>query len=483
MKHNIFQRLLIVLMIFFATSPYAMEEYDVDWIALEAAFRDFVKVPNQKNSEKISELLPGDKSASHRIGSYDSEVAGRILNNLNEIEKLIESGNQNALQVAFTLYAISDGEYSEWILEMTGEAIIDHPKAYLIGAGRIRAIKKSFGNDECTFAQFLDWEKYKNYDSVYAARRRAIQTVTDHRLEDIKACVMNALIKPEEEKPATKAAYHEQLLLGVAEEPDFKDIYGKGVVRAMFAKPGEEWIVLSSSEKVDESVPPKALWYLAFDGKKLGELHSIDNIVAYDEEPSWKFMRDRILSMEDVNEFPLLGNKESRFRGWEKLPENRPIVAVSRQNYQDTEKWKKVKLGKKDVEALYPLVKEKIPNPRHCNGDPSWDRVEIDMTMDDVGVYRSYKNTKGDRLVSIGISEFHVKNCRGDFEKSNTPMSFYIADGIQFLGFGLDLVDAGDYDADGEVEFVFWYSGNNTDGYTLYESSFKKRFDYHWSYH
>jgi hypothetical protein len=53
----------------------------------------------------------------------------------------------------------------------------------------------------------------------------------------------------------------------------------------------------------------------------------------------------------------------------------------------------------------------------------------------------------------------------------------------RYLGADLTLVDAGDYDADGVSELLFWQTKYNEDGYVLFDSSFDARCEYRWSYH
>lgn len=275
----------------------------------------------------------------------------------------------------------------------------------------------------------------------------------------------------------------ERVLVGIAEEDEFEKLNGKAVIRALFAKTEEGWAVIDSEEKFHASVPSEKIWHLAFDGKNLGALVSVDDLGGYDDQYEWTFKRDKVLRIKNIEEFPLLGNKESRFGGWRRTPSNRPIVVVSAPNYVDAEKWKRYIPAKKDVELLYPLTKERIPRAYHCNGAPDWDAKEIQITEDDIKLYRSYKNKKNEKLISIGLSTDHTDNCDGPLDKTDKPMWFYVADGIKFIGYELDLVDAGDYDADGKVEFVFWHGAYDNDGYTLYESNFEKRFDYYWTYH
>lgn len=275
----------------------------------------------------------------------------------------------------------------------------------------------------------------------------------------------------------------ERLLVGIAEENEYEKLHGKAVVRALFVKNEGEWSPLDWKDKFDKNVPVEVIWHMAFDGKNLGTLTSVNDLDSYNDKYEWTFKRDLILRIKNIDEFPLLGNKESRFGGWRKAPANRPIVVVSNPNYRDVEKWKRYNPSDSDFELLYPLVKGKIPKAYHCNGEPEWDATEIEISKNDISAYRSYKNKNDEKIISIGISRNHTKDCDGPLDKTHKPMWFHVADGVKFIGYELDLVDAGDYDADGSVEFLFWHGGYNNDGYTLYESHFEERFDYYWGYH
>ncbi len=73
--------------------------------------------------------------------------------------------------------------------------------------------------------------------------------------------------------------------------------------------------------------------------------------------------------------------------------------------------------------------------------------------------------------------------CDGPRDDAWATHWFLIGDAIQFLGVNLSLVDVGDYDADGTAEVLFWYSGYNSDGYSLFYDGLQKRVDYLWNYH
>ena len=94
----------------------------------------------------------------------------------------------------------------------------------------------------------------------------------------------------------------------------------------------------------------------------------------------------------------------------------------------------------------------------------------------------SYQDRIGRKLVVVGRDPGRY-TCDGPPEPAWATHSFILQDDVQYLGRDLSLVDAGDYDADGPSEVLFWYSGYNDDGYTLFYDGLRKHVDYHWNYH
>jgi hypothetical protein len=74
-------------------------------------------------------------------------------------------------------------------------------------------------------------------------------------------------------------------------------------------------------------------------------------------------------------------------------------------------------------------------------------------------------------------------SCDGPRAEAWATHTFLLDDGIRYLGSRLSIVDAADYDGDGASEVLFWYSGYNEDGYTLFYDGFQKHVAYHWKYH
>jgi hypothetical protein len=99
----------------------------------------------------------------------------------------------------------------------------------------------------------------------------------------------------------------------------------------------------------------------------------------------------------------------------------------------------------------------------------------------DVHALQSYKSRKSQRLVTISFKPRGDK-CEGPDDGWDTQ-TFLVDERTTYVGANLTLVDAGDYDADGVSELLFWHSGYNKDGYSLFSPATSERAEYLWSYH
>ena len=79
--------------------------------------------------------------------------------------------------------------------------------------------------------------------------------------------------------------------------------------------------------------------------------------------------------------------------------------------------------------------------------------------------------------------DYSKYGCDGPVSEDWYSHWFIMKDEPVLLGRGFEFVDAGDYDADGSSEVLFWYSGYNYDGYTLFYQDFTKCVHYRWDYH
>jgi len=282
--------------------------------------------------------------------------------------------------------------------------------------------------------------------------------------------------------PAAFVWSDDTLVIGVVEEQSSYN--RKPVVRALFKKDDKSWTVLNSKEAYSKANLPNTLkWSLVFDGRNLGDIISSDlNRGAYKAN----FSRDNYLTVLETESVPKLGNREKRFWKWGGLPENRPIAINTLSYYSDTERWKRNRENSFHLnlkEQVFAKLKSLIGNAFHCNGAPNWDWSEIEVTIDDVDVFKAYKNNSNQVIFSAGLAVKHRTDCDGPIDSSSLPIWFYLDRDLKIIGYELDLLEIADFDNDGSVEFLFSHSGYNEDGYTLYESDFSQRYDYYWGYH
>jgi hypothetical protein len=98
------------------------------WTDFENAWDNYLSKPTHDNSEKVYNLLP-DKVMG---GDYpDDGQTGRIFFKIDQLHKLVEQGDRDALRLAFKLFTIADGEYAEGLQIEIGKLININPKLFL----------------------------------------------------------------------------------------------------------------------------------------------------------------------------------------------------------------------------------------------------------------------------------------------------------------------------------------------------------------
>ncbi|MBE9490990.1 MAG: hypothetical protein IMY67_11890 [Bacteroidetes bacterium] len=271
----------------------------------------------------------------------------------------------------------------------------------------------------------------------------------------------------------------DDLLIGVLEQPKCKQQQELSV-RVLFGKEGDEFIPLDSQEEAEKFKTDEINWTIAYDGKNRG------SITSYDPKQSivndWTFSRDKLHKL-NVSQKPLKIKSNSLFSGWCGSPIYRPIVLVSKKNFKDPQSWKPFKPKRKILNILLPTIKETISDVVIINPD-TYKKTPLQYSAKDLTLFKSYKSLSEGKLIQVG---FDIKNidCGGEIDPECPSQWFYVGNNsnVIYLGVKLELVDAGDYDNDGNSEIVFWYSGNNDDGYVMYYNNFKNTATFSWKYH
>lgn len=217
---------------------------------------------------------------------------------------------------------------------------------------------------------------------------------------------------------------------------------------------------LESLAALQKLFPVHLSWSVALDGKKLGavESHSLD----------YRFYRDVGLhELTPESKFPTMRDPAKTFVTWMGASRYRPLVVISQPNYGDPDRWKPFRptpaLGKQAHAALRSALGE--PAPRYS----------------DSAIYlqpKGYRSSRGDALIELRLNKLaHAPD-------GPAEAWFLIKDAaVYWIGSGLTLVDAGDYDGDGSSEILFQKSLYNRDGYLLFHVRDRSKQEFDWSYH
>jgi hypothetical protein len=256
------------------------------------------------------------------------------------------------------------------------------------------------------------------------------------------------------------------------------------VILPLFEKKGNEWVL-------SKSAPKRIHWTIAFDGRNSGNFISRPN--------PGKYFPDVNAHVPESNIDPNLtfGQPSENFSGWENTLFNRPLVLVSNGKFDDPEKWKVYKPSEIQINLFKSGFQIDYPKVLNCdkNEEPLPNPFLVDIS--DIKIISCYHSNQGFSLVSMfleggkcGINDGPFLNQLFLFPPNKNDPHINLSKRIQpsttsinNQQFSLILVDAGDYDADGKLELVFFVSGYNEDGYALFYDSFQKSVMYTWHYH
>lgn len=251
-------------------------------------------------------------------------------------------------------------------------------------------------------------------------------------------------------------------------------------VRVLFKKVGTEWRAFDYECSLPECLtaiakkyPSEVSWTIAFDGKNLGEVRS--------HTPE-KFKNYAGIGRQIIDKgakVPTIGGLTAEFSGWITTELYRPLVAISKPNFKDPEAWKLLKL-KDDPRLTKIKTQFKKTHPKcECSGfDDSEPRCQnVNYKDDRIKVTKAFQSMQKSLLVTVNL------NCGGRYPDINEVYLISTKGDLTSLGTNLTPIDAGDYDSDGHSEFVFYTSGYNRGGYTMYYDNFNKKAEVIWSYH
>lgn len=179
MKPLTLSLLLLIAIINLASAQHPT--YNVD--QLGTAWTKFTADPTSANALGVYNLLPEEGHVQKE--DMDMELQNGIYNTLGILEKQIRTGNRGSMKLAFRLFTISDGAFTESLQEILGNSIKTQAQPFLVELNKHRNI---IGNDLsgllCNYGEsFVD-----HHDWQVKETSKRIQ-----RLEKVKEKELNKL--------------------------------------------------------------------------------------------------------------------------------------------------------------------------------------------------------------------------------------------------------------------------------------------------
>jgi hypothetical protein len=251
---------------------------------------------------------------------------------------------------------------------------------------------------------------------------------------------------------------------------------GRAIVRVAFRKQAGRWQAFKSDvgdldqlKAATQNVPQKLDWTIAFDGKARGHLQSA-------APPHWNFYSDvGIELIPRGSKVIAIGHPSAGFERWDSdKPVPRPLVLVTRPDTGDPDQWKPATLDGAWRAAGIASFRAEIKA----------EASDLRFRDKDVKLVKAYRAKSGRVLFALELSKTvpHADEVPGP-ERQAHWFAGDAPQALKFLGSGLALIDAGDYDGDGHSELVFAKSGYNYDGYVLFSDDFRAAAEFGWSYH
>ena len=221
--------------------------------------------------------------------------------------------------------------------------------------------------------------------------------------------------------------------------------------------------------KLPALYPTRISWAIALDGRRIGEATSV-------QRPFSTYAHVGIQELTRDSKPPAIQEGAESFATWMGVSAFRPLIAVSRPNYSDPDRWKPFQPSPEVAREARAAFRREVPILRCEEQDVAYDDEDIRI------LHKAYRSMRGDVLVALRAVPANDR-CETAEDAWDSVWFLVSRDRYHFVGIGLTLLDAGDYDADGTSEIMFQTSGYNRDGYLLFHVRTKSKVEFAWTYH
>ena len=245
-------------------------------------------------------------------------------------------------------------------------------------------------------------------------------------------------------------------------------------VQVLFAKASQGWKALRSWDSAKDMALPNE-WTVAFDGRRLAQLQTV-----LPQPSGCPFSCWIALAAAPGQFLPRVKAPPGVFGMECGDAPYRPLVVVSEPHYSDPAGWKPIESAAGHMPLLFQQFKKVAGKATVCPPRAAAE-VPFEYAPTDLRL-RSYRDISGRLLVTAQLDP-HLDTCGGANEIAWMPHTFVLDGATQYLGPEIALIDAGDYDADGKSELLFWRAGHDGHGYVLFDSAFQQAHKVYRGYH
>jgi hypothetical protein len=255
-------------------------------------------------------------------------------------------------------------------------------------------------------------------------------------------------------------------------------------VRMAFQKSGHEWIAFPSDcpdqaclKNATLKFPRKVTWNIGFDGKLLG---SVSGRTPND----FKFYAH--VGLQEITSkapIPSVGKRSAEFGGYTGASVYRPLVANSEPYFGDPEGWKPSRLAPVELQSFRRQFRQRFP--KLCKSNEDGTKLEPFPYHDqDIQIVKAYSSREGWKIARLHLEgAIACNDVEAGFQIDDPWFASDPRGRFHYLGSGMWLVDAGDYDNDGSSELVFSIDRENRGGYVLFYHDFRNRAVFEFGYH
>lgn len=255
-------------------------------------------------------------------------------------------------------------------------------------------------------------------------------------------------------------------------------------VRVAFQKSGHEWVAFPSDcpdqtclKTETLKFPRTVTWNIGFDGKLLGR-------VSGRTPNDFKFYAHvGLQEITSKSSVPTVGKRSAEFGGYTGASVYRPLIANSEPYFSDPDKWKPAQLAPAEIQLFRRQFRQRFP--KLCKSNEDETKLEPFPYRDqDIQIVKAYSSRGGWKIARLHLEgAIACNDVEAGFQIDDPWFTSDTRSRFRYLGSGMWLVDAGDYDNDGSSELVFSIDRENRGGYILFYHDFRNRAVFEFGYH